>query len=376
MKIPSLSIKKTTIELSQQQIKLAAKLAASYLVRHNLQSGRFVYRTYLDPDFDPKPRYNWLRHAGAIYALADYHQHFPNKALHQVIKKSTMFLSKVVVPLRKAESWGVISDPKMTYSKSPRSVAKLGGTGLGLVALCHAKNLEVCPIPTKVLHEMGAFLQFMQKEDGRFVSRFDVAKGVQDDSWRSLYYPGEACLGLVQLWSIDRQVKWLKSAIKCLLFLARERSRNPDKVPVDHWALIASAYLIPAAKRSRLTFDKDQILQHMHQVVSQIIKEAPPAAHSSPSTALSQDQRSVSTATRLEALIASYPFLSGDIRQKAYHLILTGLGFLLLHQVSVGDLAGGIPLGGDVSSSAREEIRIDYVQHALSAFLGFLLLKK
>jgi hypothetical protein len=95
------------------------------------------------------------------------------------------------------------------------------------------------------------------------------------------------------------------------------------------------------------------------------------------------DGNACATATQMEALIAAWdvlaprkPRLGLELRQ---HIEL-GLAYLLKCQVRSGSAVGGIvrsplrlPVGGDESArkfnQAASEIRIDYVQHAASAFL-------
>ena len=55
----------------------AVSLCAGYLMDACTANGRFVYRVNLDPAVVLKPRYNILRHAGAMYALALYHTRRP-----------------------------------------------------------------------------------------------------------------------------------------------------------------------------------------------------------------------------------------------------------------------------------------------------------
>ena len=50
----------------------AIQRAAEYLVRVEGEGGRFEYRLFVDGRRGSKQKYNILRHAGSIYALADY----------------------------------------------------------------------------------------------------------------------------------------------------------------------------------------------------------------------------------------------------------------------------------------------------------------
>jgi len=57
--------------------------------------------------------------------------------------------------------------------------------------------------PMGYLPKLGNFLLFRQKTDGSFYSKYLPEKGGRDDCWRFLYYPAEAALGLLMLYTKD-----------------------------------------------------------------------------------------------------------------------------------------------------------------------------
>jgi hypothetical protein len=101
--------------------------------------------------------------------------------------------------------------------------------------------------------------------------------------------------------------------------------------------------------------------------------------------AFTRDGRTTPAATRLEGLVAALSFLredGSDLRKKVRRAIDRGTAFVLSTQVKSGDHAGAVPrAAGKLSKSHRDysksfnrqatEVRIDYVQHALSAFIGY-----
>ncbi|MBW2410744.1 MAG: hypothetical protein JRF72_13165, partial [Deltaproteobacteria bacterium] len=54
------------------QLTASIHRAADYLVKRCNHNGKFLYRINLDPEATVTPKYNFLRHAGAIYALGQY----------------------------------------------------------------------------------------------------------------------------------------------------------------------------------------------------------------------------------------------------------------------------------------------------------------
>ena len=97
------------------------------------------------------------------------------------------------------------------------------------------------------------------------------------------------------------------------------------------------------------------------------------------------DGRTTPTAIRLEGLLAALDFLPADyseLRKQMIAAINEGLPFLLRSQIRSGEHAGGIPRAIQIlpeehpqfkkSFNRRAtEVRIDYVQHALSAMLEY-----
>jgi eukaryotic-like serine/threonine-protein kinase len=77
-------------------------------------------------------------------------------------------------------------------------------------------------------------------------------------------------------------------------------------------------------------------------------------------------------ATRLEGLLAALEFLPrGELRNNVEASTIRGIAFLLRAQITSGKYAGG--LTGSVRTSAIDssDVRVDYVQHAASAWLRY-----
>jgi hypothetical protein len=82
--------------------------------------------------------------------------------------------------------------------------------------------------------------------------------------------------------------------------------------------------------------------------------------------------RTAPAATRLEGLLAALDFLpKGELRDKIDVATRRGIAFLLRAQAVSGPEAGGMPGAVMTRSHDSSEIRIDYVQHALCAFLRY-----
>ena len=372
-----------------ERLKEAIRLSARYLLNACHDDGKFTYRINLDPAVVPKPKYNMLRHAGTIYALATYKQTYPDENMGNIFDLSARFIrEKSLGPVPERDDLlAVWSRPEVTRQrKIPQ--AKLGGTGLGLVALLNIEKIRPGTTSVDDLRKMGNFIVYMQKLDGSFYSKYIPAKGGRDDSWTSLYYPGEAVLGLLMLHEKDPSPLWLRSAADGMAYLARIRS-GKSVVKADHWALLATVRLMVLPELRESAYLREVFLQHAIQICESILaKKVQHPENSTEYGCFTGDGRVTPTATMMEGLLAAISFLpqkNKALRERIISALHEGIRFLLRSQIRSGKYIGAIPrairpLRADhpkykASFNARAgEVRIDYVQHALSAMIGYDLL--
>ncbi len=382
---PLCSPSETQTKASPEQLRHAIRLSADYLIRACGEDGKFVYRVNLNPKVTPSPRYNMLRHAGALYALATYGETHPDERMRQVLDRGARFLKKNIAPIPgKDEMLALWSHPEITGILKPVQ-AKLGGTGLGLVALLTIEKVNARATPVDYLWKMGRFLLFMQKKEGNFYSKYISAQGGRDDKWTSLYYPGEVALGLALLYEADPSPLWLRGATDAIAYLARIRAGKAS-VEADHWALLATARLLAICDRNKGAFPRKAFLDHAVQICeSMLVKKATHPEGATEHGCFTHDGRTCPTATRLEGLLAALTFLPTEqkaLKGRIAVAVREGISFLLRSQVRSGDHAGGIPRAIGLLpvghsqfkpsfNKRATEIRMDYVQHALSAMIQF-----
>jgi hypothetical protein len=381
--------------------------AAGYLIRNNNEKGRFVYRMSGEGKVVAPTKYNIVRHAGAMYALADYQVQGPSadgraKAAAVEDRAANELITHYVRPLKADEKLlAVWSDPKEEGGK--KVAAKLGGAGLSVIGLM-GRNRALGGLdggaPAKELETaqgLARFIQFMQKPNGDYTSKYSDEEGKATD-FESLYYPGEATLGLTMLYEADHDTQWLDTAMKGVgrLVIAR-RDVARDKLPPDHWLLIAIDRLVPFYEKVKdPSITKDEMIDHAVTLAQLMIESQTKVSKVRPEIdgCYTKDGRTTPTATRLEGLLALEHALTGDakragIRKELRDSIVKGIYFLRRSQVTSGPNKGGIP-GALVSESddggAEEpedsadgkptEIRVDFVQHALSALMRYVVMCK
>jgi len=352
----------------------AINRSADYLERACGPHGRFSYQIALDGRLSSS--YNIVRHAGAIYALGMFNASHPDRnAVDAMIRGANFMHASFISQDARSKTLVIWSQPL------PRkSDAELGAAGLGLVALASVHRLDPNAAPLAQLQSLGRFILFLENADGSFVSKYNPDTGPVGD-WQSLYYPGEAALGLIALYELDHSREWLIAAGKALAYLAKSRA-GARKVPPDHWALIATAKFLPYYDRSACPASRDELIEHAAHICYDILREqitnAPDARLDG---AFDPAGRTTPAATRLEGLLAALEFLpvnATDFRARIEAAVDHGVAFLLRTQITTGPYAGGIPGAvfgaGSVMLKAdphASDIRIDYVQHALCAWLRY-----
>jgi hypothetical protein len=166
------------------------------------------------------------------------------------------------------------------------------------------------------------------------------------------------------------------------LALTREGSSD---IPADHWALLATAKLLSLENVDELPVPRELLLNHAIQISEAILQDQiDDPQRPEYDGGFSDYGRTTPTATRLEGLQAALNILPPDheMRGRIAAAVPRGISFLLRAQVGEGDFTGAFPRatskidpelpGADDHNRRATEVRIDYVQHALSAMIQYL----
>ncbi|MHA7833003.1 MAG: hypothetical protein ACX94A_00850 [Algiphilus sp.] len=328
-------------------------------VRWLLQQGRFAGRFEYgyDPRGVPMQRYNVARHAGTLYALAQFSERPTSITVNPTMDAASRYLAAACVRAVPGQAgcfalWG---DPEGHPLE-----AKLGAAGLALAAWCGMDASQVWRPPTEILSGIGAFIASLQDEHGHFVSKYHATKGAMTQ-WESLYYPGEAALGLTRLYALDENPDWLDAAERALLYLARKR-RASGRCEPDHWALLATEALWPYA------MEREALVEHAVMIVETMLSEA------QSSGALSRCGRTTPTTTRLEGLLAVRALLPAGhvVTGQLERMLPEAIAYSMQAQMVAGPQKGAVQRAPSSAVDAQAmELRIDYAQHALSAWMAW-----
>ncbi len=348
-------------------------LSMEYLANHTLPSGRFVYNANINPDIKySSKQYNALRHAGTLYAMYLCERYLNDYSLRDKRYLASKYFVENYVKLLEDGMYAVVSKTEEEKLKAP--AAKLGGSGLALIGL---SNLyPEGKIDLEVLRGLGNFILYMQKDDGSFYSKYNLKEKEKDREFVSLYYPGEAALGLLYLNEVDPQDKWVLSAKKALLYLANSRKNQTKDVPFDHWAMLATRKLFETPNNDLLPEEKKLLQSHAKQMANIVIPTQIVEEENTYRGSFIGNVRLCSIGTIMEGLVGIY-YVTDDemLKQQVFHALKLGTEFLSRFQVKGGGSKGGIPTDAYwplINAPAKSQvIRIDNVQHVLSAWITF-----
>lgn len=358
---------------SADELENAIILAMLYISKNIQQDGRFVYRNSLNPKKKYSAKYySSLRHAGTLYSMYLCERQLGKEALYNKRLLSSEYLVKNYIKKVGKDMYGLLSKPE---EEAPALLATSGGTGLALIALSNL--LKDNKISKHILEKMGNFLIFMQTPQGDFCPSFELVKKEKSDLHSARYYPGESCLGLLYLYEFDKQEKWLETAKKGLFRLAEKaEAAGGAGWKFDHWGMLAVQKLFATPDNALNMPQKKYLINFAERNIKSVIAKQNLNTRDERFGAFTNTRSLCGNATILEGLIAAYQCLDNKVLQKkVLYSIKSGVEFLSKHQVKTGTFEGGIPSSPDwekpEAKNSEKEIRIDYVQHTISAWIVY-----
>ncbi len=173
----------TARTMTDADLKAAAFDAAAYLARGVDAQGRFRYLVDA-PTNKTFSGYDWPRHAGATYFLA------------QIARVS----GDADVRFATLRAAGYLRDHAMVACGANRCigdapVVDVGSTALAVVAFIEVLGADLDASYALLVPELTAFLRSQQRPDGEFMHEYDRDAGHPIDV-QLLYYSGEAALAL------------------------------------------------------------------------------------------------------------------------------------------------------------------------------------
>ena len=338
---------------------------AEYLSRVISDQGRYVYMYHPADDRDDAS-YGWLRHAGATYALLEAYEELG----------TPLYLAKAERALGYLKAH-LVDDPgrqgKYILDTNDEEQQKVGGAGLALIAFAKDAAVTGKRDDLETMRALARTIIGQQYPDGHFRANSDL----EDDSGKKrkrepVYYQGEAALGLMRLYAIDPQQAYLDAARKAADWVVhvRDVDVSQDNQEHDHWISYELNDLYRVAR-------DEAYVEHAYKIARAILDKQHRAGNSPAPDWVGTFYEGQTTpgSTRLEAYAADIALSRVAGRPDAWLLEpAREVAASMLGQQFSADNDYWLPNPAKASGGVREslfvqDVRIDYVQHAMSGWL-------
>ena len=346
-------------------------LSMNYLNNNIHPDGRFQYMQNVDPDIIYKNDvYNSLRHAGTLYAMYQYEKlGLETKYKDNRIASSKYFIDRYISKLDD-DKYVVVSFPEEENIKF--HIAKSGAAGVALCALCNLYEEKELELP--VLRGLGEFIRSMTDEEGNVWAYYNLESNTIDTKAEAIFYPAEAAMGLLHLYEIDPQQKWLDTAKDIIFRIIELRKPMNLEIPFDHWSAMVVENLL--FKRLATPEEVIKLKEYVEQMAIPVLTNQITNPKNSYYGAFIDNIRPCSIGTIMEGLASVY-FCTDNEQLKLVLSKALSIGnyFLARVQVKTGVNAGGLPNSANwvkpgVTPNASI-IRIDNVQHVVLGWLRY-----
>ena len=350
-------------DVAPERLLTAVRHGADYLVRVLSPEGRYVYM-YHPMEDRSDGSYGFLRHAGSTYALLEAYEELGTPAY---LAKGELALQYLKAHLRDDPA----SQGKYAVDTSDEEQQKVGGAGLSLLAFAKHAAVTGSRAELETMRALARSILKAQYEDGHFRSNADIEHETGKKLKREpVYYPGEAVLGLIRLYAIDPQPSYLDGARRGADWVVHVRDAlvSEDNQEHDHWMSYAMNDLY------RVTRDR-AYLDFAYKIARAIRMKQHTAADAPDFAGTFFEGETTPASTRLEAYDADVAlarfagepedWLLGPAREVARSTL--GQQYDADNDYWVKNPSKAE--GGVRESLFVPEVRIDYVQHAMSAWL-------
>jgi hypothetical protein len=370
-------------EISPEVLRERIGMAGAHLTRETNSDGMITYEYQAAEDELGGRDYNILRHAGTTYSMMQAYRVTGDRATYEASVRAMEFYKRAMKEDDKHPGeWFVRSVSKLNPDGSPRvgRRAKLGGIGLGLCMMVELEKAEPGTVDMELVRGMAMHVERMQNPDGSFDSFYNW-NGREKSIRKSIYYSGEAILGLLRYHQLTGDEHFLDVAVDGADYLTHDRWKSLGVriyTPPDAWliqALEEMDRVRPDEARERYAFEIGEMIAR-HKLMDP--ERAPPdllgadlsGVKSMPNAATAGSfGEALSAAARLEARRRP-----GETRFLTF--AMNNAGFQLRNQFwgpneyflpNPARAHGGFRVKPDDA-----EIRNDYTQHNLSGLFGLL----
>ncbi|MBC2275445.1 poly(glycerol-phosphate) alpha-glucosyltransferase [Listeria welshimeri] len=195
--------------------------AGRYLANQVNATGEFNYGWFAC--FDKKIKhYNSLRHASTTYSMLEAYELTEDEFILEAAANALAYLQKNFI--YEKEDLAFLIEPEL------REV-KLGGAAATLLAFTKYMKITGNKTYLPLCRKIANAILSLQDKDGKFTHVLEYPTLEVKDIFRIVYYDGEAVFGLLRLYEIDLDSRWLDAAAKSFNHFIRDNYWQNH----DHW---------------------------------------------------------------------------------------------------------------------------------------------
>ncbi|MBY6188884.1 CapA family protein [Microbulbifer agarilyticus] len=217
-------------ELDQATSDHVIQTSSRYLASQVLKNGRFEYGWHCCFD-RPIGTYNTLRHASSTYAMTEGWEVTRDDKTKQAIDRALKYLTEKLI--KKAR---LPTGEEAAFLVEANGEIKLGGNAVCLLALVKyielSNSSEIQTRYSGLLEQLARGIHFMQDaETGKFVHVLQYPDLSVKEAFRIIYYDGEAAFGLMRLYGLTKDTRWLSIVEKAFEYFIANNHWQAH----DHW---------------------------------------------------------------------------------------------------------------------------------------------
>ncbi|WP_237060146.1 CapA family protein [Microbulbifer sediminum] len=207
-------------DLDEDTTTKLIETSSNYLAGQVKKSGRFEYGWHAC--FDKAiGTYNTLRHASSTYAMTEAWEVTRDRRLGAAIERSLDYLSNTLI-----KRTSLPSGETAAFLVEANGEIKLGGNAVCLLAYVKWCELTGDDRYRDLMDQLALGIRFMQdSQSGKFVHVLQFPELSLKEEFRIIYYDGEAAFGLMRLYGLTGDGRWLRLVEKAFEYF----------IAADHW---------------------------------------------------------------------------------------------------------------------------------------------